>query len=507
MAADLFSNFKDSELVLGLVGAVGAKLDETSVFLTNRLRALGYSVREIHVSSEVIPLFVDTSDIPESRGYERISQLMQAGNEARQKALDNSLLALGIATRIHRLRNQEDGRPAPKKRMAYIVRSLKRPEEVKRLREIYGTGFYLIAAHCDPGRREGRLTGYYDMSSEQAQDLIERDFDDKEQYGQRLNKTFSLADFFIRIDAVDQAEEETIKQEVLRLTNIMFGHPFTTPTFDEYAMYFAFAAALRSADLSRQVGAVIAKNSQVLSHGANDSPAYGGGLYWPIVEEGKVCEPDNGRDYNRTIATPSGEHTGYDSNRIERDRIIEGIVSKVPESDRSQLRELLKRSQIADLTEYGRVVHAEMEALLSCGRAGVSPLGGTLYSTTFPCHNCAKHIIAAGIERVVYIEPYPKSKALEFHDDSVHFGFQKVEKKVNFEPFVGVGPRRFFDLFSYRHGSGRDVERQQDGYALTWNESEASLKLQMSPFSYLELEQLALKQIQIHELQGRENHE
>ncbi|MDN3612645.1 hypothetical protein QWZ16_23945 [Vibrio ostreicida] len=26
----------------------------------------------------------------------------------------------------------------------------------------------------------------------------------------------------------------------------------------------------------------------------------------------------------------------------------------------------------------------------------------------FPCHNCAKHIVASGIKRVVYVEPYPK---------------------------------------------------------------------------------------------------
>ena len=64
------------------------------------------------------------------------------------------------------------------------------------------------------------------------------------------------------------------------------------------------------------------------------------------------------------------------------------------------------------------MVHAEMEALLSCARSGVSPVGGTLYSTTFPCHNCAKHIVAAGLRRVVYVEPYPKSRAVEFFNRS-----------------------------------------------------------------------------------------
>lgn len=43
----------------------------------------------------------------------------------------------------------------------------------------------------------------------------------------------------------------------------------------------------------------------------------------------------------------------------------------------------------------------------------------TLYSTTYPCHGCAKHIVAAGISEVVYYEPYPKSRALALHDDSI----------------------------------------------------------------------------------------
>jgi deoxycytidylate deaminase len=61
------------------------------------------------------------------------------------------------------------------------------------------------------------------------------------------------------------------------------------------------------------------------------------------------------------------------------------------------------------------------------------------------CHNCAKHIVAAGIRRVVYIEAYPKSKAADLHEDSIKIGFsgngsgnQSSGEKVQFESFVGV---------------------------------------------------------------------
>lgn len=147
---------------------------------------------------------------------------------------------------------------------------------------------------------------------------------------------------------------------------------------------------------------------------------------------------------------------------------------------------------MADITEYGRMVHAEMEALLSLARNNVSSKGATLYCTTFPCHNCAKHIVAAGLERVVYIEPYPKSKAAEFHSDSIRLGFSDDDGTVHFEPFVGVGPRRFFDLFSMRLGSGYPLKRKDnEGQIVQWKQEASRLRIQMLPCSYVELELIA----------------
>ena len=57
--------------------------------------------------------------------------------------------------------------------------------------------------------------------------------------------------------------------------------------------------------------------------------------------------------------------------------------------------------------------------MLSCARNGISTERTSLFTTTFPCHVCAKHIVGAGITRVVYVEPYPKNRALELHQDSI----------------------------------------------------------------------------------------
>ena len=324
------------------------------------------------------------------------------------------------------------------------------------------------------------------MSDDEASHLINRDGEEgRVPHGQRLNRTFHLADFFLHItDSRDQLEAD-----VRRMVQLWFGNPFITPTFDEYAMFMAFAAGLRSADLSRQVGAVVARDRQILSAGANDCPQAGGGLYWPERDPktNEVKDMARGRDYLR----------GKDSNRAAQLEII-GQIADAAETaasglDREKLCGLLERSRIGDLTEFGRVVHAEMEALLACGRAGISTRDAVLYCTTFPCHNCAKHIIAAGIRRVVYVEPYPKSKALEFHDDAIRMCGQdppEGQATVLFEPFVGIGPRRFFDLFSMGLTSSYEPRRKDGatGEKRDWDMKNSRLRIQMLPSSYLDLE-------------------
>jgi hypothetical protein len=96
-----------------------------------------------------------------------------------------------------------------------------------------------------------------------------------------------------------------------------------------------------------------------------------------------------------------------------------------------------------------------MAAIVDAARRGVSVKDGVLFCTTFPCHDCAKHIVAAGIQRVVYIEPYPKSLAPELYLDSIAVDQRKPKNLsgagavgyVSFESFVGVAPRQYMDCF------------------------------------------------------------
>lgn len=474
----LQQKFSTSELVIGLVGAVGTELPPVVRNLEDRLKVYGYTPCYIRISKDIIPTLSASARSSHSAEFGRVNGLMDAGNDARRRSGSNSILAYGVADAIRRHRSKLGAG----KKVAFIVSSLKRPEEVVALREIYRGGFYLIGVYADETRRIKYLVESKRIEEQRAIELIERDMDESDKNGQRTRDTFHLSDMFVRLEG----NSDLLMHGLWRMLDILFGHPYMTPTFDEYAMFMAQSAALRSADLSRQVGAVIARDREIIATGANDVPTAGGGLYWPEYKDSRIVDSDSGRDYKRR----------EDSNKAEQRKMIDDIVAQVGSlvADPNALRTILERSRIADITEYGRIVHAEMEAILSLARSNVSARDAWLFCTTFPCHNCAKHIVSAGLKRVVYIEPYPKSKAADLHSDSISFDFSAKEGFVQFEPFVGVGPRRFFDLFSMRLGSGYRLKRKDDeGQVVDWTPENAILRVQMIPRSYLELESEAAK--------------
>ncbi len=63
-------------------------------------------------------------------------------------------------------------------------------------------------------------------------------------------------------------------------------------------------------------------------------------------------------------------------------------------------------------------IHAEQNAIIQAAKLGVSIDKATLYCTHQPCVICAKMIINAGIERVVFQEGYPDSFAMEIFDEA-----------------------------------------------------------------------------------------
>jgi deoxycytidylate deaminase len=437
-----------AELFIGLVGALGAPLKTVASILERLLPYYGYRVVVINVSDLI------EGDRPEHED-ERIQFLMDEGTLLREKWERGDALALRAIAGINADRGLQAGEPPvqPVTGVAYVVRSLKHPAEVETLRSVYGPRFFLLAGYSTVGSRLKALRQAFSDSyasrshyrwKHEPEKLLERDQEEGKAFGQKVRATFHLADAFLDVSR----PEDHIRDDLQRVMDIVFGDPFKTPSRDEFALFQAEGASRRSAEPGRQVGAAIASQSgSVISLGMNDVPKAGGGQYW----EGD--EPD-AREHSR----------GHDTNTVAKREIAEDIQRKLLEAgalregDKGQqigglkpddTLDLILSTRLGDLTEFGRAVHAEMAALLDAAARGVAVAGATLYTTTFPCHNCARHIIGAGIRRLVFLAPYPKSAATDLHDDAIAFPDDESPRadQLKCEPFVGIAPRRYLELF------------------------------------------------------------
>ncbi|MEW5937474.1 MAG: cytidine/deoxycytidylate deaminase family protein [Candidatus Thermoplasmatota archaeon] len=131
------------------------------------------------------------------------------------------------------------------------------------------------------------------------------------------------------------------------------------PSIDEYFMRMAELVSTRATCLRRAVGAVIVMEKRVLSTGYNGAPR---GM--------RHCA-----------------ETGCLREQL-----------KVPPGERHEL---------------CRGVHAEQNAIIQAALFGVSIRGSKMYVTDHPCSVCAKMIVNAGIEEVIYKEGYPDELSLQ----------------------------------------------------------------------------------------------
>ncbi len=116
---------------------------------------------------------------------------------------------------------------------------------------------------------------------------------------------------------------------------------------------------------NRSIGAVIVKDKRVMTTGYNGAPA-----------KTQTCK-ERGYCLRRKLNIPSGTRQ-----------------------------------------EVCYAIHAEQNAVVQAAKLGISIDGGTCYCTHQPCSVCAKILINAGIERIVYEQGYPDAFALELINEA-----------------------------------------------------------------------------------------
>lgn len=486
------------ELVIGLAGPIGVDVDTICDAVADALRAVSYDSATIKLTDEIKDLS-STIAKPTRKNFHALMKFkMDHASDLCRSRNDAAFLMRVAVAAIRREREQfielgkglpiaNDGvdpdeaefvgPPAPiafqaisatdrvVQQVAYIVRQIKRPDEVSLMRRVYGRQFILISAYGSERDRKEILEEKIRKSmplktsantvSFRAQELIDRDADEGEDsFGQHMRDSFHLADVFI-----DGVSKGAMSATLSRFFNAFFGLNSISPTKAEYGMYCAKSASLRSADLSRQVGAAIfGHGGELIVQGCNEVPKAFGGTYWDSEDPdfrdiaiGKDPNDEQKREVVRDLLErlETAELLKL-SNRVKHDIIdLVDHLTTGTRDPKDKSKAALKGAKILDLTEFGRVVHAEMCTLSDAARLGRAVAGSTLYCTTFHCHNCTKHILAAGIKSVVFMEPYPKSLAQELHNNEIEVDSVNPAK-VSFVPFIGISPYRYRDVFEKR---------------------------------------------------------
>ena len=451
------------ELIIGFCGPIGSGVTKVAQKFIEKIENFRYDTDYIKIS-DIIKEKAITKDfiknIKDKPKGEQILLLQDEGNKLRKEKGEDILAQYAIEKiSVRRYEGKKDYKltdtektPEIRRRFVTIIDSLKHPSEVKLLQIVYGKMFYLFGVLCPEKIRLERLISRKYIDKNEAQKAIERDKEEKFDYGQKLINTIQHADFFIRnIKDNDLA----LGEPVIRIIKLILGDISITPTIDEYAMFISQSTALKSGCLSRQVGAsIISENNELIATGCNDAPKFGGGLY----------SSEDGNNDKRCI---SGVDSECKNDKIKEtivndiSKIINENVQKITTTETKTIYENIKNHSIlSNLLEFSRAIHAEMDAITSASRQGSKLLNSKLYCTAFPCHNCARHIIASGIKEVYYIEPYEKSMALELHGDALTLD-EDNNNKVKILPFHGVAPKQFYNLFKFgiRKIHGKKIEQ------------------------------------------------
>lgn len=454
-----------AELVFGLCGPIGSPIHKvTEVFKEVLETNYKYECEIIRVS-EFIKAEMKKEDpkkVAFKNQYDKLNKLIDAGDEIRKKnrpsylaelAIEKIALSraseLDIAEKKKVEHNTGERIHYQSRRKCYLIDSIKNQHELDILKDVYRDLFYFIGVFAPKSKREEVLQQDKGLKPLEALQLIDKDSGensdpDYTRYGQTVRKTFPLADLFIRIDS---NSEELLRLKVQRFLHLVFNTKIITPSKAETAMYLAAAAAGNSGCLSRQVGACLTDSEgNIISVGWNDVPKAGGDLYC-FNESDKLGEADN-----RCMNVSGGKC----HNDLEKERLAEEIATKMIEEDlvkevnKEKVITLLQNTRLKSLIEFSKAIHAEMYSLISAGQNnGLKIKEGSIYCTTYPCHNCARHLIAAGVMNIFYIEPYPKSLAIKLHSDSITED-ERDAKKVRLLAFDGISPNKYLQFFTYK---------------------------------------------------------
>ena len=274
----------------------------------------------------------------------------------------------------------------------WVVDSIRNPEEVHLLRE-FSANFFLFGVYATKDRRWRRIEHGYQGNQKEFDEDDERDTGRRSKsFGQRVEDCFAEADVvFANDDDFAEVGNEPFRGFQRKVAGYvdLVSNPLSRrqPTQTESLMAAAYTISQRSSCLQRKVGAVIVDDEgNIISSGFNEVPREDR----PCVKEYGKC--GRARDWEKFQSV---------------------LQQEFPESERNHESLLDRVRREFPMLDHCRSLHAEENAIVNLARNGRSvPLERCrLYSTTYPCRQCANKIVNLGIKHVVWCEAYPDPEA------------------------------------------------------------------------------------------------
>lgn len=462
-----FEKTLSDELIFGICSPIGSLKEKVIEKLIERLiTEYNYEVKTIKMSEFITEYqfnaeeLKDITKVPEgSKVFREYFEKINKGNIIRKYNKNERLAEYAIkkihVDRVEKTKKEKKLVENPKstdyesQRVCYVLDSIKTKEELMLLKKVYSENFYSISVFSPLEDRKANLKTKRFKNAE-IETIIEIDDKQKDKFGQNVRDVFVEGDLFVR---VSKDNIPNIEAKITRFLHLIFETSIITPTIEETSMYNAKAAAGNSACLSRQVGAcIVDSDNNIVSIGWNDVPKFGGNLYTSNSVIDHRC-------FNHEFCSNDKQKRFVVENIVEaimNDDELTGLNS-IPDIEKLLTEKIYNNTKVKDLIEFSRSVHAEMHAIIQGALStGSKVINGRLFCTTYPCHNCARHIIAAGIKEVYYIEPYVKSLCLTLHSDSISESEESINK-VKLLIFDGISPNKYLSFFTVL------AERKEDG--------------------------------------------
>lgn len=378
-----------ASVVIGLTGAFGSGCSTAGMRLRDRRRfrllRLSQSLRDTWKKSH-----------PHAEEPSR-HELQRLGDEMRKEQGSYILVDLVLASVA--------GSPE-----RLVIDGIRNVGEIQRLRDLYGYRFTLVAVLSSTEARWERIgsSAYLSKGLNDIQFLQDdaRDRNEETPWGQQVELCIDQADLF-----VDNSDDVTLKkftEETLAIVDLATGEKVRPASQQEILMHMAYGSSHSSKCLKRHVGAIVVDPSgQVVGVGYNENPL----MTKPCVEEptyGFRCFRDIIRNNHFAKLNAIEARCPICSQPLP---VIAGPPWQCPSCTERGVKTNLEAFFFPDRAmNWCTAIHAEAWALTA---AGERARGGTLYTTTFPCLQCAEKISQAGIREIWFTEAYPDPHSIE----------------------------------------------------------------------------------------------